>query len=69
MDHLLRPSSFNLEDTKDNKTDAMNQSFKLSKAKSLSSISLDESDACSSDSSNLNISRPELPLRRERSAA
>ena len=55
--------------SKDNKTDAINPSFELSKAKSLSSLSLDESDACSSDSSNLNISRADMPLRRARSAA
>ena len=51
---LSPPYSSNL---KDNKIDALNPSFELSKAKSLSSVSLDESDACSSDSSNLNISR------------
>ena len=54
---------------KDNKTDAINLSFELSKAKSLSSISLDESDACLSDSSNLNISRADLPLRQACRAA
>ena len=63
---LSPPYSSNL---KDNKTDAINLSFELSKAKSSSSVSLDESDACSSDSSNLNISRADLPLRRGRSAA